>query len=198
MEQPTQAELERLMIYEQVRMTAEANYIKNPNDAANLTKWGGALLEISQFGNLEASKLMLGEAVSKFEEALRINPRKHDTLWCLGNAFTNQGLLTPGIREAGIYFEQARDCFEKAVMESPDNELYLKSLAATDKAPELHRQIQMQVSAGGPAGGPAIEKGSEKSNSDWIYDICGWIILGVGIFSWVAMAKSNVPPPHPR
>lgn len=43
-----------------------------------------------------------------------------------------------------------------------------------------------------------VSQDSEKSNSDWFYDICGWVILGIGIFSWVAMAKSNVPPHHPR
>lgn len=193
MEQPSQAEIERLILFEQVRMTAEANYIKNPHDADNLTRWGGALLEISQYANFEESKQMLGAAVSKFEEALVVNPRKHDTLWCLGNAFTNQGFLTPDISDAAVYFKRARDCLEKALMESPGNELYLKSLEANDKAPELHRQIQNQ----GIAGGPANAKGSEKT-SDWIYDICGWIILGVGIFSWVAMAKSNVSPPHSR
>lgn len=33
MEQPSQAEIERLIIYEQIRMSAEAHYIKNPRDA---------------------------------------------------------------------------------------------------------------------------------------------------------------------
>ena len=107
----------------------------------------------------------MADAVSKFEEALVINPSKHDTLWCLGNAFTNQGILTPDIRDAEIYFKKARDCFEKALTEvsllfmffilcydpvdfilleldilstlsfvqSPGNELYRKSLEATDK-----------------------------------------------------------------
>lgn len=56
-------------------------------------------------------------AVSKFEEALVINPRKHDTLWCLGNAFLNQGFLTPDFSEAEVYFWKARDCLEKAVKE---------------------------------------------------------------------------------
>lgn len=57
------------------------------------------------------------DSVSKFEEALVINPRKHGTLWCLGNAYTNQALFTPSISEAGVYFEKARDCFQKALTE---------------------------------------------------------------------------------
>ncbi|KAK1376109.1 Mitochondrial import receptor subunit TOM20 [Heracleum sosnowskyi] len=194
MEQPTHAEIERLVLFQQIRMNSEANYLKNPHDAENLTRWGGALLEISQYGNVEESKQMIIAAVSKFEEALEINPRKHDTLWLLGNAFNNQGILTPDIGDAQVCFGKARDYLEKAVAESPGNELYLRSLAATSNAPELHRQIHKQ----GIAAGPADAKESEKSNSDWIYDICGWIILGVGIFTWVAMAKSNVSPPHSR
>lgn len=43
-----------------------------------------------------------------------------------------------------------------------------------------------------------VSQDSGKSNSDLIYDICGWVILGIGILSWVAMAKSNGPPHHPR
>lgn len=38
----------------------------------------------------------------------------------------------------------------------------------------------------------------KKKNSDLKYDICGWIILAVGIVAWVGFAKSNVPPPPAR
>uniref|UniRef100_A0A175YLB8 Uncharacterized protein n=1 Tax=Daucus carota subsp. sativus TaxID=79200 RepID=A0A175YLB8_DAUCS len=112
---PNQADLERLMLFEHARITAEANYNKNPNDA-----------------------------------------------------------------------------------DSPGNELYIKSLEATAKAPEMHMELHkhggfQQAMAGGSATTKA-EHSKKAVSSDLKYDICGWIILVVGIVSWVAMAKSNVPP----
>jgi hypothetical protein len=42
-------ELERLMVVEQTREKAAAGYARNPKDADNLTRWGGALLELAHF-----------------------------------------------------------------------------------------------------------------------------------------------------
>ncbi|KVH85866.1 Arginyl tRNA synthetase N-terminal domain-containing protein [Cynara cardunculus var. scolymus] len=57
------------------------------------------------------------DVVSKLDEALAINPAKHEALWCLGNAHTANAFLTLDHDEAKIQFEQAFQCFEKAVEE---------------------------------------------------------------------------------
>ena len=66
---------------------------------------------------------MIEQAVAKFEEALKINSRKHDALWCLGNALTSQGFLFPESEKAAEYFEKAKKCFQRALDEEPNNEV---------------------------------------------------------------------------
>ncbi|KAM7484075.1 hypothetical protein LguiA_000084 [Lonicera macranthoides] len=201
--EPSQNDLERLMLFEHARITAESNYAKNPNDADNLTKWGGALLELSQFGDINESKKMIRDATSKLEEALVIDPAKHDTLWVLGNAHTSHAFLTPDHEEAQIYFDRASQCFQKAADENPGNELYLKSLEATAQAPGLHMELQkhgfgQQAMGGGSSASSKAKSSAKKMSSDLKYDIFGWVILAVGLVAWVGMAKSNLPPPPAR
>lgn len=57
------------------------------------------------------------DAVSKLDEALSINPAKHEALWCLGNAHTANAFLTSDHDEAKIEFDEAKQCFLKAVEE---------------------------------------------------------------------------------
>ncbi|CAJ1947728.1 unnamed protein product [Sphenostylis stenocarpa] len=199
-----QGEFDRLLFFEHARKNAEAEYIKNPIDADNLTRWGGALLELSQFQNFPESKKMTQEAISKLEEALAVNPKQHDALWCLGNAHTSQAFLTPDQEEAKIYFDKATQYFKQAANEDPLNELYLKSLEVAAKAPELHLEIhkhgfvqQQQAATAGSSTSSTGTKTQKKKSSDLKYDIFGWIILAVGIVAWVGFAKSNLPPPPP-
>lgn len=200
------SEFDRLMFFEHARLTAESTYVKDPQDAENLLRWGGALLELSQFQQKPSeSKTMVQDAISKLDEALLINPKKHDALWCLGNAYTSNAFLTPDQDEAGLYFDKASLYFQQAVKEDPNNELYVKSLEVAAKAPELHAEVHkqafgQQVMSTGPSTSTSA-KGSnsktKKKNNDLKYDIFGWVILTVGIVAWVGFAKSQVPPPPP-
>ncbi|PPS15713.1 hypothetical protein GOBAR_AA04870 [Gossypium barbadense] len=167
-------DLDRLLFFEQARKISEATYASNPLDADNLTRWAGALLELSQFQSVPDSQKMIQDAISKLEEALSINPRKHDALWCLGNAQTSFAFLTNKEDEARPYFEKAAQYFQQAVDEDPSNDIYLKSLEISAKTATKN-----------------------KTSSDLKYDICGWIILAVGIVAWVGFAKSQMPPSPP-
>nr|KJB76401.1 hypothetical protein B456_012G086800 [Gossypium raimondii] len=172
----------------------------------NLTRWAGALLELSQFQSVPDSQKMIQDAISKLEEALSINPRKHDALWCLGNAQTSFAFLTNKEDEARPYFEKAAQYFQQAVDEDPSNDIYLKSLEISAKAPELHQEIikhglGQQTLGAGPSTSTSSNSTKtatkNKNSSDLKYDICGWIILAVGIVAWVGFAKSQMPPSPP-
>ncbi|KAL3640044.1 mitochondrial import receptor subunit tom20 [Castilleja foliolosa] len=200
------SDFERVLFFEHARRTAEATYAKNPLDADNLTQLGGVLLELSQFQNGPDSKKMVQDAVDKLEEALAINPQKTDALWCLGNANTASAFLIPDFNEATVFFDKAAQYFEQACELEPHNDLYKQSLEVAPKAPELHKEIHkqgglaQQAMEPGPSASTGAKKQSSKKSksSDLKYDICGWIILAVGIVAWMGFAKSNVPPPPPR
>ncbi|KAI4339659.1 hypothetical protein MLD38_024576 [Melastoma candidum] len=202
-----QEDFDRILFFEHARKSAEAAYAQNPLDAENLTRWGGALLELSQFQSVPDSKKMIKEAISKLEEALAVNPEKHDTLWCIGNAQTSYGFLTPDQDEAKDYFKKASGHFERAVALDPANELYAKSLEVAAKGSELHMEIhKSSLSQEAPSAGPSTSAGGLKSSkkkkesNDFTYDVLGWVILAFGLIAWVGFAKSNMPapPPPPR
>ncbi|XP_022156528.1 mitochondrial import receptor subunit TOM20 [Momordica charantia] len=197
------SDFDRLLFFEHARKSAEATYAKNPLDADNLTRWAGALLELSQFQSVSESKKMILDAISKLEETLLINPKKHDALWCLGNAYNSQAFLNPNQEAANGFFDKASTYFKQALDEDPGNELYMKSLEVTFKAPELYAEIhkhgfaQQETATAEPSTSSSTKTSKKKKSSDLKYDIFGWIILAVGIVAWVGFAKSHVPPPPP-
>lgn len=197
------SDFDRLLFFEHARKTAEAAYATNPQDADNLTRWGGALIELSQFQGPADSKKMLIDATSKLEEALVINPKKHDAMWCLANAYTTHAFMIPEIEDAKPYFEKAADFFQQAADEDPANELYKKSLEVSSKAPELHAEIHKH-SFGQQGMGPAPSSSNssktstkKKKSSDLKYDVMGWVILAVGIVAWLGYSRNHMPPPPP-
>lgn len=196
-------DFDRLLFFEHARRTAEASYAKNPLDVENLTRWGGALLELSVFQSVQESKSTIKDAISKLDEALLVDPKKHDALWCLGNANTSYAFLIPDQDEAKGYFDKATQYFQQALELDPGNTLYLKSLEVAAKAPDLHSEVHkqgiaQQAMGAGPSTSSSAKGSKTKKNSDLKYDIFGWIILAVGIVAWVGFAKSQVPPPPPR
>lgn len=57
------------------------------------------------------------DAISKLEEAILVDPKKHEAIWCLGNAHTSYAFLTPEQDEAREYFNKAAQYFQQAVDE---------------------------------------------------------------------------------
>ncbi|KAH7299707.1 hypothetical protein KP509_24G025500 [Ceratopteris richardii] len=110
-------EYERLLFFESAREKAAELYEREPRDAENLIRWGGALLELAHFQPGAGSIDMVQDAESKLEEALKINPKLSSALWCLGNAHTSHGFLIPESDKANEYFEKATRCFQQAVEE---------------------------------------------------------------------------------
>ncbi|BDA41634.1 probable mitochondrial import receptor subunit TOM20 [Coccomyxa sp. Obi] len=190
-------ELERLMFFEQAREQEEQKYKQNNQDVVALTRWGGALLELAHFRQGVEAYGMIQEAAEKFKMALAIEPGKHDALWCLGNAYTSQGFLTTETSQALEFFEQATECFKKALQEEPTNDVYKKALEMTHQAPQLHAELQKQIHAS-QFGESSASATRPKSTSDFWYDVAGWVLLGGIIVGWVALARSSTPAQAPK
>jgi tetratricopeptide (TPR) repeat protein len=94
--------------YESAKAEAKDKWEKDPQDSAALTRWGGALLELANFSPGEDAAVMVEEAVDKFKMALKIDPRKHEASWCLGNAYTSQAFLSEEKSVAAGLFSKAK------------------------------------------------------------------------------------------
>ncbi|KAG5598019.1 hypothetical protein H5410_039251 [Solanum commersonii] len=161
--------MEMLLSLERARKSAETSYAQNPLDGDNLARWGRVLLNLARFEHGAESKQMISDATSKLKKALTLNPKKkHDVLWCLGNAYTSYGLLTTDMDAAALYFEKATMFFKQASDADPSNDLYRKSLDAAAKSSKKKKSININ------------------------YDIFYWVILAAGIVAWVGFAKSDV------
>eukprot|EP00891_Asterochloris_glomerata_P005552 jgi/Astpho2/5552/e_gw1.00079.277.1_t len=190
-----------MIFFEQARAQAEAAYSANSQDAAALTRWGGALLELAHFKQGGEASEMINEAIRRLERAVDIDSHRADALWCLGNAYTSKGFLTASTAEAKQFFNKATDCFKGAHNEEPDNEVYKKALVMTEKAPALHAQLQeqLQEQMGGASG-----RQRQKPTSDFWWDVAGWVTLISAVSTLGVLAsRANLPgpptaPPMPK
>jgi tetratricopeptide (TPR) repeat protein len=169
-----------------------------------LTKWGGALLELAHFRQGGEAYEMIEDAIEKFEKALEIDSKRHDALWCLGNAYTSQGFLSGDASSAEGFFNKAGDCFQKAVDQEPTNESYKRAMEMSSKAPQLYEELQRQLQAAGASlGSPRGGEGSGGSSgrgggmrqepmiSDFWYDVGGWVALVAIGFGIVALSRTG-------
>mmetsp|Transcript_25105 Transcript_25105/g.30387 ORF Transcript_25105/g.30387 Transcript_25105/m.30387 type:complete len:204 (-) Transcript_25105:562-1173(-) len=194
-------EQEKLCFFETAREQAEADWRKNTKDAGALTRWGGALLELAHFRQGNEAVELIDQAVSKLEAAIKLNPKKHDALWCLGNALTSQGFLFTDPKQANTYFERARSCFQRALNEEPKNDTYKKAIEMTAKAPYLHAELQKQVQqqqqqmhaqGAGFQGAATGEKDEKNAGDDFYYDVAGWVVLAGLAVGWVMLARNSM------
>lgn len=165
------------------------------------------MLELAHFRQGGEAYEMIEDAIEKFEKALELDSKRHDALWCLGNAFTSQGFLSSDATTANEYFTKAGTCFKKAVDHEPSNESYQRALEMSSKAPQLYVELQRQLQAanasmGGPgsveastsmgSGASGGRKASQKSPSmisDFWYDVAGWGVLVAIGFGIAAMSR---------
>jgi tetratricopeptide (TPR) repeat protein len=171
-------------------------------------------LELAHFRQGEEAYEMIEEAIKKFDKALVLDARRHDALWCLGNAYTSQGFLSESAHKASEFFIKAGDAFKRAVEHEPENESYRRALEMSTKAPQLYQELQRQLQAagaGGPSGSPRSEGAGGSSSggrtgqgqrgagaSEFWYDMAGWVVLvglGVGI---AALSRSSAAPTAPK
>lgn len=102
------SESQKKAFYETARREAMLQSQNDPRDTQALTRWGGALLELANFEPGEQASRMAEEAATKFKSALKLDPRKHEALWCLGNAYTTLGFLSADKSQASGLFTQAK------------------------------------------------------------------------------------------
>lgn len=145
------------------------------------------------------------------QKAVEIDEKRHDAFWCLGNAFTSKGFLVNGNKdEAQGYFDQALEYFKAARDLEPSNDIYLRAIDVTQKAPEIYDQLQVQMTSlggspdiglnldEGPSAammdGPFDGKPPKKSKSeDFWWDVAGWVcLIGIGV---VLLSLSQKPTP---
>eukprot|EP00877_Chromochloris_zofingiensis_P001101 jgi/Chrzof1/10992/Cz05g19250.t1 len=187
-------DIEREQFFETARRQAQQDFEQDQTNAQALVRWGGALLELAHYRQGDEANRLIKDAIGKFNEALGIDAARTDAEWCLGNAYTSLGFLSPDRESALEHFQKAQTVFQSCQVKEPNNETYRKALEMCNKAPEYYDEIQEQISraaAGGPSSrGEAGGKKSSDPNEFW-WDVAGWVVLATIIVGAVAVARSS-------
>lgn len=67
------------------------------------------------------------DAISKLEEASKLDPKQHYTVWCLGMAHTKMAFTTPDRDEAMVCINKASRCYHQALDEVNFSNLLLQT-----------------------------------------------------------------------
>lgn len=188
-------EAEREQFFEAARISAQKDFQRDPKDARALVRWGGAMLELAHFKQGSEADDYIKEAIAKLEQALTIDDKCTDAMWCLGNAYTSLGFLASDRKSALELFDKAEEFFKQCKENEPNNETYKKALDMCKKAPQYYDEIQTQIqqaqaagvmSGGGSSGG----KKAAESNEFW-WDVAGWVTLGAIIMGVMVFSRSS-------
>ena len=189
-------EMERLIFFEQTRLEATAKTQSDPKDPQGWLQLGGSLLELAHFRRGAEAHDMLSESIEAFEKVLKLDPNRHEAMWCLGNALTSEGFLGVNRDEAIAKFEKASVFFDQAYRLAPQNEHYKKSMEMAPKAEQIYDQVHagpepMMMGGGGPMPPPASS--IDQKNDDFFYTCVGWGVLAASIITFAMFAPK--PPP---
>lgn len=188
---------ERELFFETARLAAQREFEADNTNAQALIRWAGALLELAHYKQGDESVSLIEQAIGKCQQALSIDPDRHEAEWIQGNGFTSLGFLSPDKSKAQLNFDKASQCFQRCKNKDPANETYKKAIEMCDKAPEYYDEIQSHIQTEAAARGMG-DSGRGKDAPDdsafW-WDIAGWVVLGAIVVGGLAFARGPAPPP---
>ncbi|GFR43811.1 hypothetical protein Agub_g4936 [Astrephomene gubernaculifera] len=195
---------DREQFFEAARKQAKEDFESDNSNVQALVRWGGAMLELAHYKQGEESVDMIKEAIVKLQQAVSLDAERADAYWCLGNAYTSLGFLCPEKSRALQNFNEASKAFKHCYDKEPNNETYKKALEMCEKAPDYYDEIQSHISqqtavmeaTGGRRGGAAGAAAAGSSSvPEWVWDLGGWVLLGVAVTGALILAKSGAPKP---
>lgn len=87
-------------------------------------------------------------------------------------------------------------CFEKALDQQPENDVYKKGVEMTGRAPELYDEIQKQIQQQQAAHGAQMGMGAPSATTFW-WDVLGWVTVAAFVFGVTTLISMNNPAGSP-